>query len=84
MQALEAEGLPVTEYPQSPARMTPATTGLYEAVINAAVTHSGDPRLARHVGDAVLRVDARGTRLAQGTQAQHAAHRPGGGGRDGV
>jgi hypothetical protein len=32
--------------------MTPATTGLYEAVVNGAVTHSGDPRLARHIGNA--------------------------------
>jgi phage terminase large subunit-like protein len=65
LQALEAEGLPVSEFPQSPSRMTPATTGLYEAVVNQQVTHSGDPRLARHVGNCVVRVDSRGTRLAK-------------------
>jgi phage terminase large subunit-like protein len=65
MQALEAEGLPVVEFPQSPARMTPATTRLYEAIVNNAVTHSGDGRLARHVGNCVLRVDSRGSRLAK-------------------
>lgn len=73
MQALEAEGLPIVEFPQSPQRMTPATTGLYEAVINGQVTHSGDPRLARHVGNAVVREDARGTRLAK--QHKHSARR---------
>jgi HK97 family phage portal protein len=45
LQALEAEGLPVLEFPQTAQRMTPATTGLYEAVVNGQVTHSGDPRL---------------------------------------
>jgi phage terminase large subunit-like protein len=62
-QILEAEGLPVVEFPQSPARMTPATTRFYEAVMNRSLTHSGDPRLARHVGNAVLKADSRGTRI---------------------
>jgi len=30
---------------------------------NGAVTHDGDKRLARHVANAVLRVDSRGSRL---------------------
>jgi phage terminase large subunit-like protein len=65
LQLLDGEGLPVVEYPQSPGRMTPATARFYEAVINGALTHSGDSRLARHVGNAVLREDARGARLAK-------------------
>jgi hypothetical protein len=40
--------------------MTPATARFFEAVVNGALTHSGDARLARHVGNAVLREDARG------------------------
>ena len=40
--ALDGEGLPVLEYPQSPGRMTPATARFYEAVINQQLTHSGD------------------------------------------
>ena len=39
IQALEAEGLPAMEFPQSPQRMTPATTELFEAVVNFGVTH---------------------------------------------
>jgi phage terminase large subunit-like protein len=62
-QVLEAESLPIVEFPQSPARMTPATTRFYEAVVNRSVTQSGDPRLARHIGNAVLKADSRGTRI---------------------
>jgi phage terminase large subunit-like protein len=62
-QALEAEGLPVVEFPQSPQRMVPATARFYEAVLNRGLTHSGDPRLSRHMDNATLKVDARGARL---------------------
>ena len=65
MQVLQDERLPITEFPQSPARMTPATTRLYEAVMNNKVTQDGDLRLARHVSSAVLKVDQRGSRLAK-------------------
>jgi phage terminase large subunit-like protein len=62
-QVLEGEGLPIVEFPQSPARMTPATTRFYEAVMNSSITQSGDKRLARHVDNAVLKADSRGTRI---------------------
>jgi phage terminase large subunit-like protein len=62
-QVLEAEGLPVVEFPQSPARMTPATTRFYEAVVNKAITRTTDLRLARHIANAYLRADSRGTRI---------------------
>jgi phage terminase large subunit-like protein len=62
-QILEAEGLPVVEFPQSPSRMTPATTRFYEAVMNRTLTQSGDLRLARHLDNAVLKADSRGTRI---------------------
>lgn len=64
-QVLEAENLPVVEFPQSPARMTPATQRFYEAVVNRTITQSGDPRLARHLANTMLKVDARGSRLAK-------------------
>jgi phage terminase large subunit-like protein len=62
-QILEDEGLPIVEYPQSPSMMTPATQRFYEAVLNDGLTHSGDLRLARHIGNAVLKQDSRGTRI---------------------
>jgi phage terminase large subunit-like protein len=65
LQLLDGEGLPILEYPQSPGRMSPATARLYEAIINQQMTHSGDTRLARHIGNAILREDARGARLAK-------------------
>lgn len=65
LQALEAEGLPMVEFPQTAQRMAPATTGLYEAVINREMTHSGDADLARHVEAAHVRDDGRGVRLAK-------------------
>ncbi len=65
LQILGAENLPVVEFPQSPARMTPATTRAFEAIVNGALTHSGDPRLTQHVANATLKVDARGERLAK-------------------
>ena len=52
MEAWAQLGLPVVEFPQTPARMVPATAGLYDAVVNGNVKHDGDPRLARHVSNA--------------------------------
>jgi phage terminase large subunit-like protein len=65
LELLDGEGLPVEEFPQSPQRMTPATTRFYEAVVNGALSHSGDARLARHLANAVLKEDPRGARLAK-------------------
>lgn len=64
-QVLESEGLPVVEFPQSPQRMVPATTRFYEAVLNGTVTHSGDVNLARHMDNAHIKTDARGSRLSK-------------------
>jgi hypothetical protein len=65
LQVLAKERLPVLEYPQRPSRMIPATTRLYEAVVNGQMTHSGDPRLRRHVENAVLRVSTQGGMLSK-------------------
>ena len=62
LQVLADERIPVSEYPQSSARMTPATQGLCGAVIDGQVTHSGDQRLARHVANA----SSKSTREAPG------------------
>lgn len=62
-QILEDEGLPIVEFAQSSARMIPATQRFYEAVMNETVTHNGDPRLARHLANAVVKTDSRGSRI---------------------
>ena len=64
-QVLDDEGLPVVTFPQTASRMTPATTRFFEAVVNQQITHNGDPRLSRHIANATLRVDQRGSRLAK-------------------
>lgn len=62
---LADERLPMVEYPQRPERMDPATQRMFDMVVNGLMTHSGDPRLARHVGNAVLKVDSRGKRITK-------------------
>lgn len=65
MQALAADGVPVVEFPQSPARMGPSTTAFYQAVVAGQLTHDGHPALARHLANAVLKNDARGQRISK-------------------
>ena len=64
-QILEEENLPIVVFPQTASRMTPATTRFFESVMNKTMTHNGDSQLARHIGNAQLRVDNRGSRLAK-------------------
>ncbi|WP_230872409.1 terminase large subunit domain-containing protein [Mycobacterium canetti] len=73
LQALEAERLPVVEFPHSPARLTAATTDLYSAAVNGRISHSGDAKLAAHVAAAVIVEDARGMRLSKGSRSRTAA-----------
>lgn len=65
IQALQALGLPVIEYPtNSLPRIVPAWQRFYDAVTGEGqhLTHSGDPRLVRHIGNMVLKIDTRGIR----------------------
>jgi phage terminase large subunit-like protein len=69
---LEAEGYPVEAFPtNSLARMVPATQAVYDACRDGRLSHDGNPALARHVGNAVLREDARGARITK----EHASSR---------
>ena len=65
LELLDAEGIPVGEYPQGPARMGPATSRFYAAVVDRLLSHDGSSALARHVANAVLKEDSRGARLAK-------------------
>jgi phage terminase large subunit-like protein len=62
----------VVEFPHSPSRLTAATTDLYSAAVNGRLTHSGDPKLAAHVGAAVIIEDPRGMRLAKASRSRNA------------
>lgn len=66
IQALTDEGYPMMEYPtSSPARMVPACAAMYDAVMTGTVTHTGDPRLTRHMRNAVVRRDRLGPRIVK-------------------
>jgi phage terminase large subunit-like protein len=62
-QVLEERGLPVVEFlTSSLPRIVPAWQTFYDAVLDKAFTHDGDPRLARHVENMRLKIDAKGAR----------------------
>lgn len=63
LEELESEGLPVVGFPQNLSRMGPATQRFYEMVTTRKLRHDGDPRLARHLDNAQLRTESRGSRL---------------------
>lgn len=65
LQVLAGEGFPVLEFPQTPARLSPATNSFYEAVMNGALTHDGHGELARHIAHCVIKADPRGDRIAK-------------------
>ncbi len=72
LQVLESEKLPIVEFPHSPSRLTAATGDLYTAATNKGLTHSGDPRLAAHVGAAIVTEDSRGMRLSKVSRSRNA------------
>jgi len=69
LQILEEEGIPVTEFPQSSARMAPATKRLYDMIMSKTLTHSADATspLRRHMINAHTKEDSRGFRLVKET-----------------
>jgi phage terminase large subunit-like protein len=73
LEVLADENLPVTEFPQSAARMTPATKRFTDMVLTRRLTHDGNPALTRHVSNAYLKTDSRGTRIVKETR--HSARR---------
>jgi phage terminase large subunit-like protein len=68
LQRLESEGLPVFRFPQNAAHMAPATARMYQAATNHGLTHDGDPRLSRHVANAIVKTDTRGQRITKETK----------------
>jgi phage terminase large subunit-like protein len=67
----KAEGLPVVEWPTNAlARMVPACTEFYRAVLEQRLTHDGDPRLARHIANAVVKDDRWGRRIVKDSSAR--------------
>ena len=70
MQVLQDEGYPVVEYPSTNARrMVPACQKLYDAVVDGKVIHDGNPLLARHLSNAVVKIDNLGPRIVKENRA---------------
>jgi phage terminase large subunit-like protein len=66
MAVLSELGLPIVEYPStSPARMIPACQKFFDAVSDNTLEHDGDPTLARHLDNAVVKQDSRGVRIVK-------------------
>jgi phage terminase large subunit-like protein len=65
LEVLDVDGVPVHEFFQNAARMGPATARMYQLVVDGELTHDGDPALARHMANAILKADSRGARLAK-------------------
>jgi phage terminase large subunit-like protein len=60
MQALEDQGWPVVEFPQSPSRMIKACAKFFDAVVAGGIVHDGDPLLARHLDNTMTKLTPAG------------------------
>jgi phage terminase large subunit-like protein len=66
MQVLAEEGYPIVEYPSTNARrMIPACAKAFDAVVEKRLVHDGDPLLARHLDNAVVKSDNLGVRIVK-------------------
>lgn len=69
LEDLAEEGIPVVTFPQTMTRMGPATQRFYElAVTRHDISQDGNAVLARHLGNAHIRTDARGQMLQKATK----------------
>lgn len=66
MEVLQEKGVPIVEFPSTSARrMVPATQKVMDAVLDGKLVHDGNGLLARHVGNAVTKVDNLGSRIVK-------------------
>jgi phage terminase large subunit-like protein len=66
MEILQDEGYPIVEYPSTNARrMVPACARFADAVLDGNMIHDGDPLLARHLSNAVVKIDNLGPRIVK-------------------
>lgn len=66
MQELEDFGLPIVEYKTNLLNlMIPATQTAFEAIMEEKIVHDGNPTLARHLDNCVVKNDHRGQRVTK-------------------
>lgn len=72
LQRLERDGLPIVEFPTNAlARIVPACQEFYAAVVDGRISHDGDPRLARHIANAVVKTDRYGPRIVKESRSSN-------------
>jgi len=70
MEVLADAGIPIVEYPSTSARrMVTACAKFYDYVSEKRLTHDGDPLLARHLSNAVVKTDNLGVRIVKENRA---------------
>jgi phage terminase large subunit-like protein len=63
---LASEGIPAVDFPtHSVPRMVGACHSFTDAVLTGKLTHDGDPRLAAHIANCVVKEDASGPRITR-------------------
>lgn len=66
IEVLAEKGLPMVEYhSSSPRRMVPASQKFRDAVLDDQLVHNGDPALARHLDNCVIKTDNLGPRIVK-------------------
>jgi phage terminase large subunit-like protein len=66
MEVMADNGIPIVEWPTtSPRRMVTACAKFYDAVVEGRLKHNGDPLLARHLDNAVVKKDNLGVRIVK-------------------
>jgi phage terminase large subunit-like protein len=63
MEVLEAKGLPVVAFPQSPQRMIRASAIFFDAVAEKRLQHDNDPVLTRHIGNTATKLTPAGPHI---------------------
>ncbi len=72
LEVLKADGLPVSEFPQTVNRMSAATADFLTACNEGQLSHAGDEVMAVHMANAVLTEDGRGARMVKASRSRHA------------
>lgn len=70
LQVLAEDGLPVSQFPQTAQRLTPATNDLRAAVNNGGLTHSDETDLNTHVLRASVEESTRGLKIGKPSKNQ--------------
>jgi phage terminase large subunit-like protein len=70
-QELEREGMVVSVFPQSDARMMPASAVLFDAITEKRITLPRSPELAQHAAGAIAKLSRRGWRIDKPNSRVH-------------